>query len=355
MAKYGYQFEALSPFIRLHRPLGNVTFHQVGSFRISPTSSAFHRYVLHSESMFRSLITAKKLLRKRKIDVVHHMLPAVFDYTFSPLALLSKNLKQPFVFGPVSIRYYEAPLAERALLPLTSRLHRATIRRSDRIITITAQTKRIYTRMIDEGRISVIPFGVDTAAFKPAQERPSQGDGCQLLFAGSLYPLKGVNYLIRAMAIARRQGVKANLTIVGEGQQKEMLTTLVTALGIAKHVRFEGLVPYSSMPEYYKQCDIFCFPTLGEPFGKAIVEAMACGKPVIATNAGGPAEIIQDEVDGILVAPSDAEAMAKQIVRLANSESERLRIGGRARETAVKRFSWEAVAEKYHQLYSEIL
>jgi D-inositol-3-phosphate glycosyltransferase len=69
---------------------------------------------------------------------------------------------------------------------------------------------------------------------------------------------------------------------------------------------------------------------LGEPFGKAVIEAMICSKPVIATDAGGPAGVIQDEVNGILVPTSDAEAMARQIVRLARNEDERLRIGERA-------------------------
>lgn len=106
MDKYGYQFDALSPYVRVRRSLDNVTFHQIGSFRISPTSSTLHKYLLHGELLFRSLIRAKRLLQEKKIDLVHHMLPAVFDYTFSPLRLLSRDLKQPFIFGPASAHYF---------------------------------------------------------------------------------------------------------------------------------------------------------------------------------------------------------------------------------------------------------
>ena len=266
------------------------------------------------------------------------MLPAVFNYTFSLPALVN-GLKQPFIFGPISKRYYNIPFTERVLFPLTSRLHRETIQKCAKIITITNQTKNLYVKTFDERNISVIPFGVDTEVFKPAR-LAEQREECEILYAGSLYPLKGVHDLIRGIANVRKHGLKANLTVVGEGQQKEALTTLTRVLGIEEYVKFEGFVPYSNMPQYYRRSDIFCFPTLGEPFGKAIIEAMACGKPVIATNAGGPAEIIRDKVDGILVPPSNPEAIAQQITRLIEDKNERRRLGERARETAVNRFSW---------------
>ena len=352
LAKYGYEFEALSGFVRLRRQLSNVCFHQVSSLRTSPTSSAFNRFTFHGEFLLRSLVEAKRILRRKRIDIVHHMLPAVFNYTFSPLAL-ANGLKQPFIFGPISVRYYHIPLTERILLPLTSRLHKETIQKCARIITITNQTKNMYMKNFERS-ISIIPFGVDTEVFKPARSIERQED-CEILYAGSLYPLKGVHDLIRAIANVRKHGLKAYLTIVGEGQQKEALTALTRTLGIKKHVKFEGFASYSKMPQYYQHSDIFCFPTLGEPFGKAVIEAMACGKPVITTNVGGPSEIIQDKLDGILVPPSNPEAIAKQITRLIENKDERRRLGERARETAVNRFSWSTIAEKYHQLYSELL
>jgi glycosyltransferase involved in cell wall biosynthesis len=354
MAKYGYEFDALSPYIRVLKPLDNVAFHQVGSLMMIPTSHIIRKYTLHGEFLFRGLTKAKKLLKQKSIDIVHHMLPAVFNYTFSPLALLVGDLRPPFVFGPLSAHYYERPLNERILLPLTSRLHKRTVQKSRRIITVTNQVKNLYTTWVNEEKMSVVPFGVDTELFKPAQGTEQQEE-FEILYAGSLYALKGVPFLIRAIAHVRKKKIKANLTIVGEGAQKGALTALAKALRIEKHVKFEGFVPNSKMPRYYNCCDIFCFPTLGEPFGKAVAEAMACGKPVIATNIGGPAEIIQDGVDGILVPPSNPEAIAQQIVRLIENRNERRRLGERARETALNRFSWSKIAEKYHQLYSELL
>jgi glycosyltransferase involved in cell wall biosynthesis len=309
---------------------------------------------LHGEFLIRGLIKAKKLLKQKKIDIVHHMLPAVFNYTFSPLALPVGGLRQPFVFGPLSAHYYERPLSEKILLPLTSRLHKRTVQKSKRIITVTNQVKNLYTTWVNEEKIVVVPFGVDTDLFKPAQTT-EQPEEIEILYVGSLYALKGVPFLIQAIAYVRKNKTKANLTIVGEGSQKNALIALTKAFQIDKHVKFEGFVPNSDMPKYYNRCDIFCFPTLGEPFGKAVIEAMACRKPVIATKVGGNTEIIQDGVNGILVPPANSEALAAEIIRLINDAQERRRIGGAAREAAINRFSWDKIGEKYHHLYSELL
>jgi glycosyltransferase involved in cell wall biosynthesis len=282
------------------------------------------------------------------------MLPAVFNYTFSPVALLVKNLKQPFVFGPLSAHFYERPRSERVFLPLTSRLHKATVQRCAKLIAITNQTRSLYKTFVDEEKMSVIPFGVDTETFKPLKEEQRQ-EKLRMLYAGSLYALKGLPYLLKTLANVKKLGLRANLIIIGEGEQKESLMVLAKALRIEKEVKFEGRVPYSNMPKYYNQCDVFCYPTLGEPFGKAVIEAMACGKPVIATNVGGPAEIIQDRVNGLLVPPANPEAMAAQIVRLMGDENERRKIGRKAREAVLLHFSWSVVAEQYHQVYSSIL
>jgi glycosyltransferase involved in cell wall biosynthesis len=353
MKKYDYQFEALSPYVRVRRPLSNVAFHQVGSIKTSPTSSAFARYVLHGEFLLRGLRKAKKLLKEKEIDLVHHMLPAVFNYTFSPLALLDKDLKQPFIFGPVSAHYYKRPASERIFLPLASRLHKATVKKCDGLIAITHRIKEMYTAVMEEKKVSVIPFGVDTEAFKPSLSKRQRYE-LEILYSGSLYPLKGVDYLIRGMADVVKSGLKARLRIVGDGQQKEELIKLTTKLAISRNVVFEGFVPHSMMPQYYRRCDVFCFPSLGEPFGKAMIEAMACGKPVIATNVGGSTEIIRDGVDGILVPPASPKAMASAIQQMKN-EDERRKMGQEARAVAVKSFSWDTISSKYHRLYSELL
>ena len=126
---------------------------------------------------------------------------------------------------------------------------------------------------------------------------------------------------------------------------------LTEALRMSDNVIFEGLVPHTEMPKYYQQCDIFCFPTLGEPFGKAIIEAMACAKPVIASNIGGPAEINQNQKTGLLVPPAQPTILATKILELLDNETKMKKMGINARKTAIEKYSWEKISEKYHSLY----
>ncbi|MFX1577988.1 MAG: glycosyltransferase family 4 protein, partial [Promethearchaeota archaeon] len=184
-----------------------------------------------------------------------------------------------------------------------------------------------------------------------APQTDSQKDNHEILFAGYLYKLKGLEYLVKAIPIVAKNHKDVKLRIVGNGPDKSRLTKLAKTLKIEDKVIFEGLVSHTQMPKYYQGCDIFCFPTLGEPFGKAIIEAMACAKPVIASNIGGPAEIIQNEKTGLLVPPAKPKILATKITELLDDEKKTEQMGANARKTAIKRYSWEKIGEKYHQLY----
>jgi len=354
MEKFGYQFEAISARVHVKKPLNNATFHQTGSLEVSPSINPAKKYFSHTEFLIRSCLKSAEILRNKKIDIVHHMLPAVYNQTFSLLALLGKTRSHPFVFGPTSAHFYPRPSDEKILLKLTSKLHRETIRKCDKLITITDQVKKLYTEIFDEEKIVTIPLGVDTNLFKPS-ERKVQKENYEILFVGYLYKLKGVEFLIKAMHIISEKRKDVKLKIVGNGPNKPRLIKLTEALNIKDKVVFEGFVPHTEMPKQYQQCDIFCFPTLGEPFGKAIIEAMASAKPVIASNIGGPAEIIQNGKTGILVKPAQPELLAQEISRLLTDEKKMKAIGANARNAIMQKYSWEKIAEKYHKLYGSLV
>lgn len=352
LGKFGYFFEAVSPYVRVKTPLNNVVFHQAGSFALSPTAKPIAKYISHAEFLIRSYQKALKILRRTNIDIVHHMLPAVYNQTFSPIALLGA-IKQPFILGPLSAHVYPRPLDEKLLLGLTSRLHRKTIQKCDTLIAITDQVKRLYSGFLDEDRIWTIPLGVDTEIFKPSRN-PVQVEGSEILFAGYLYRLKGVECLIRAMNIIRKERKDVKLRIIGNGPDKQSLQELTETLDLKARVIFEDQIPYTMMPEYYQRCSVFCFPTLGEPFGKVIIEAMACAKPVVSSDIGGSTEIIQNRKNGILVPAGRSDLLAREILGLLEDERLRKSIGASARETVIRKYSWEKIAKDYHKLYSTV-
>jgi len=350
MQKYNYQFEAISAYVDIQKPLNNVKTHKVGTLKATPSPNLIRKYVTHAEFLTRSTLKAVKLLKQQKIDIIHHMLPTVHNQTFNPLAL-GKTKNYPFIVGPASAHFYKRPIDEKILTSITSRLHQATIKKADKLITLTRQIKKLYKGIIEEDKIAVIPFAVDTEAFKPSRQEEKN----ELLYAGALFKLKGIHHLIKAIAIVSREKPETKLRIVGDGPQRTFIENMVRCYKLQKNVIIQGVVPHNCIVAYYQRCSFFCFPTQGEPFGKAIIEAMACAKPVIATNVGGPREIVRNGETGFLVPPGAPKLLAEKILMLLADEGLRRKLGGNARRAVLERFSWAKIAEKYHRIYRSFL
>jgi len=354
LGEYGYFFDAVCGYVQVKEPLDNVRFHQVCSIQLSPSNSLVQKYTAHIQFFVRGYLKASKILKEKDVALIHHMFPAVYDQSFSLLVLLGKTRRTPFIFGPVSTHFYPRPVDERMLMKLTSKMHLETVSRCDHMIAITSHVKDLYSKILGEDRVTVIPLGVDVEVFRPPRHAVEK-DCLEILFVGSLYPLKGVRYLVESMRYVVEEKKNVRLRIVGAGPLKRRLIRLTESLGLEEQVVFEGFVSHTRVVPYYQRCDVFCFPTLGEPFGKVVVEAMACGKPVVASDVGGPSEIIENGRTGFLVPPAKPRAISKKILELLNDEKLRKSMGRKARETVETRYSWSEIARKYHELYMKFL
>jgi len=175
--------------------------------------------------------------------------------------------------------------------------------------------------------------GVNSQRFIPGQRHcdPPQRIAC----TAHLIPEKGVDVLIEAFA--QLQNANLKLTIIGTGPQRAELETLANKLGVASQVEFLGAV--SQVQEVLETADIFVHPAKWqEAFGLGIVEAMACGLPVIASNLGAAPEIIDDGISGILTKPGDASTLARILQQLILAPELRNKLGSQAREKVEKRF-----------------
>lgn len=184
----------------------------------------------------------------------------------------------------------------------------------------------------------------------PAEVRYPYPGRFNVLAVGRFMPQKGFDLLIRAMASLR--DTHWHLTILGEGREREALERLAAELSVASRVDFPGFQqnPYSWMA----RADLFVLSSRWEGFGHVIVEAMACGTPVLATRCpSGPAEIIEDRVDGRLCAIT-VEDLAERIAELADSPEDRRRYAEAGRVT-VKRFDVQAIARQYEDLFLEAI
>ena len=230
------------------------------------------------------------------------------------------------------------------------------------LIVVSQSMKREFIRHYGDAAesIIVIPNGVDLKTFTPAnrplyRDRTRQKHGISrsdlvLMFAGGDWQRKGVAYIIEALSLIPRSDVK--LLIVGSGDEK-FYGQLAELKQVRERVTF---IPHSSnLWEYYAASDVFVFPTIYEPFGLAIVEAMASGLPVVTSRSAGAADFITDGVDGLLLsAPGDINDLAAKIDLLLSNAELRKTIGVHARKTAEK-LSWERVAEKTIEVYNSVL
>jgi glycosyltransferase involved in cell wall biosynthesis len=168
-----------------------------------------------------------------------------------------------------------------------------------------------------------------------------------LLFVGRLSEQKGLHYLLQAMP-ALEEGV--TLDVVGDGPQRQRLLELSRSLGLEKRVRWHGALPQTRLPAFYQGADLVVVPSIEEGFGLVAVEAQLCETPVVAFASGGLLDVIEDGVTGYLTPPGDPSSLARVIARALN-DPRRIEIGKRAREVALERYSPDAVAARYAQLY----
>ncbi len=150
-----------------------------------------------------------------------------------------------------------------------------------------------------------------------------------VLYAGRLSPEKGVAYVLRAFPEVIAACPDARLVLVGDGPQRTELTGLARTLGVEGAVLFAGMQPHESVIRYMRAADLFVFPSLREVFGIALLEAMSCGLPVVASNVMGIPSIVEDPANGRLVPPGDAAALANRITGYLRAPAERAALAGR--------------------------
>jgi glycosyltransferase involved in cell wall biosynthesis len=173
-------------------------------------------------------------------------------------------------------------------------------------------------------------------------------------FTGRIVERKGIDVLINAFAQAGNLlQSSSTLIIIGTGFDEDKLRNLASKLGITNNVRFLG--HSREVVKYYQASDIFVLPSYAEGMPNSLLEAMACGLPVIASRIGGVVDVVEDGKSGILVEPGDVSGLASAMVRLLKDAELRQRLGAEARKRIVEGFSIDRMAEEYIKLYGELI
>ena len=209
-------------------------------------------------------------------------------------------------------------------------------------------------------KIEVVRSGIDLDAFGGSAKRAETRSALRIadshhlvLYVGRLRPVKGIEYGIRAFARALAQNENMHMAMAGEGEQLGYLENLVAELRISEKATFLGV--RNDLPDLFSAADSVLMPSLNEGFPRTAIEAMAAGKPVIATGVGGTPEAIVDGETGILVPPKDIEAMASALVELVGDPELQSRLGAAGREHAMQNYSVENYVTRLDTLYRQLL
>jgi phosphatidylinositol alpha-mannosyltransferase len=216
---------------------------------------------------------------------------------------------------------------------------------------------RDYINSYFPAEYTIIPNGVDTNHFHPDVApitEPCNGN-FNILFVGRMERRKGFKYLLKAYQKVKKQAPNCTLTAVGPGARlKRRYERRARRQGLTD-VKFHGYATYSDLPRHYKAADVVCFPATGcESFGIVLLEAMAVGKPIIATDITGYANVMTDGAEGIAVPPHSSRKLAEAIMKLLRDESLREQMAARGRPKALQ-YDWSQVAGRLLDYYRETL
>jgi phosphatidyl-myo-inositol alpha-mannosyltransferase len=242
-------------------------------------------------------------------------------------------------------RYLNAPLG-RMMNRLSAR-------------TAVSTDARDWASRYFPGDYHIISDGVDTERFGDPGLKPIGGldDGRpNVLFVGRLEPRKGFAHLLDAFPMVQREIPEARLVAVGDYSEREAADWREKAIerGV-RDVEFVGRVTDEELPRYYRSATVFCAPSTGfEALGIVLLEAMACGVPVVTTNIEGYRTVVRDESEGVIVPPKDPEALGRGLLALLTDPGRRERLGERGRARA-QDYAWPGIAARLAELYESCL
>jgi glycosyltransferase involved in cell wall biosynthesis len=212
---------------------------------------------------------------------------------------------------------------------------------------------------VPQNKIHLIANGIDLGRFGVTDDKQRRcvrqkwniGDGPLIGIIARLSDVKGISVLIKGMPLVLKEIPSANLMIVGQGPEEDFLKKLTQEMSLTTHVRFENTI--NQTPELLPAFDVFVMPSLMEGLGLSVMEAQACGIPVVASRVGGLVDLIEDGVSGFLVASNDPAVLAGRIIDVLRNPVQAKMMAGQARLNIEQHFSAQRMVEQTIQTYEQ--
>jgi N-acetyl-alpha-D-glucosaminyl L-malate synthase BshA len=318
-------------------------------------------------SIYLELVYSKhiaRLIDKIKPDIIH----AHFAYPEGWVSLLAKKLIKVKIPLVVTLHGYDI-LVEPKIgygIRLNKKydiLVRKVLNEADAIIVASKAIYNETVKLLKNGKdkVYLVPNGVDLKKFNPSIDgskirRVYNAEDKYIIFTLRHHrPVYGLHYLVLAAREVLKQRRDVIFIIGGDGPLRSYYMELSKKLDIADHMHFPGMIPRDIVPYYYAASDIVVVPSLQEGWGLVATEAMACAKPVIATNVGGLPDQIIDGYNGFLIPPRNVKALAEKILYLLENPSEMRRMGLNGRRLAEEKFDIEKRIDKIINIYKTLI
>ena len=309
-----------------------------------PASLKRRPWMIFLIPFFMGMFALKSLRVSKGADVIH----AQWLYS-GIIALFLKKLRGiPFV---VTLRGSDVLKAQKGRLTYLISLW--VMKRASFVTTVSQAMKDwVVQQGISSDTVFTIRNGVNLCGI---HKKDPKDPICHFIFVGSLVPGKGLKYLLQAFFSLKVLEKNTHLLIVGDGEEMDNLKTGVHEKGLSDVVTFSGKKASDQIPELMQRSDCLVLPSLSEGIPNVILEAMACGLPVLASNLPGIREVVEDEKTGFLVAPKDVKGLTKKLLILAQNPERRQKMGAQAyQHLSELNLSWEESAKQYLEVYEKV-
>lgn len=231
------------------------------------------------------------------------------------------------------------------------------VKYSDFIVCISNYCKSqmmLFSDASDWHKLKIVHCGIDVESYTAATVQAQLADApVKLLYVGRLAAEKGVPVLLRSLIMLKNAGYSFHLTLLGDGPERQSLEREVNQHGLQEMVHFGGFASQETVRKTLQESDVFVLPSFAEGVPVSLMEAMACGVPVIATNVGGVTELIEHGVSGLVVAPSDEIALKGALAAYIDSAELRARVKVAARKTVETHFNLQTELNKLQHLMAD--
>ena len=342
--RMGHEVKVIAPASKRVIEFGN-RFIRIGTPFSIPASDSIIRISIS----LHLAPTIKEVLAREKFDIIHLHEP------FMPM-LCSAVLR---FSNTVNVGTFHAAQGKPGYnwgRPISTWMLSRRARKLHGFIAVSKPAMNYVSQYVP-AEYEIIPNGIDINHFRPDVKPMEQYlDGkLNIVFMGRLEFRKGVNYLLKAFLEIKRQMPNTRLLICGPGTRLRTRYERWIARNRLEDVIFTGMVSHEEQPRYYRTADIFCAPaTSQESFGLILLEAMATGRPVVATNIEGFASVVTHGEEGLLVPPMTVRPLADALMALLNDKQRREQMGQKGIITAQK-YDWEGIARRVMEYYQKTI